>query len=370
MPLLGNSTILDSLRITRLIQDQSTRYQATLPLRFLDRLPLVPADDDEIIASITAKNFAADLVADDQAAAVYDGMALEFVTNAIPNIKIGTRLSQSLLNRLARMSMNLATTQDASYFTNWEVTTVNMLLRNVRERANMLACAMMTDSLNYSKNGVTVVGNWGMPSNLKVTPSTLWTSTSATPISDILTLKYTAATTYGEVYTRLTISTPDMLNLFATTEFKGLIAGLTEIASPVPIGGFNTRDARNTRFFSELLQMEIEVEDKLLNTPNPDGTLTSSRVLPLGKVILSTVADDKDPSAMDFGNAVVTEAVAAQLVQDFGPDNFPVGEQFGPIAFYTLPNAQLNPPGALAWAVMRGFPRKHRKTATAVLTVQ
>lgn len=366
--LVANSLLLDSARITRLIQDQATRYQYTLPLRFLDRLAQVNADDDEILVNYTAKNFAADIVADDQPAPVYDGLKLEFVTNTIPNIKAGTRLSQALINRLARIKQNLGTTQDAAYFENWEATTTNMMLRNVRERTNMLACAMQLDSLTYSRNGVVISGSWGMPSDLKSTPGTLWTNTAATPITDIATLKQYAANTYGEVYDRITISTADLINAFSTTEFKALVAGLSQIASPLAASAFNNRDPRNSTFFSALLNMDVEIEDKTLNTPNPDGTVTATRVLPLGKVLLSTKSDDKNPGAMDFANAMVTESTVAALSGD--PDSFPAGEMYGPIAYYTPANTQLNPPGLHAWAVQRGFPRKHRKTATSVLTVQ
>jgi hypothetical protein len=366
--LVANSTLLDSTRLTRLIQDQQTRYQATLPLRFLDRLVQQPADDDEILASVTNRNYAADLVADDQPAPVHDALRLEFVTNAIPNIKWGQRLPQAILNRLNRIGQNAATTADGQFFRDWETTIAAAGLRNVRERANALACAMMLDSLTYKRNGITIVGSWGMPADLKMTPSTLWTSPAATPVTDLLTMKQYAANTYGEVYDRATLSTADLLNAFATAEFKALIAGLSQVASPLPGTAFNPRDQRNVTFLSALTGMEIETEDKLLNEFNADQTVATSRVMPIGKVLLSTRADDRDPATMDFANAIVTESIVAALVGD--PGTFPVGERYGPIAFYTAGNPELNPPALRVWAVQRGFPRKHRKTATAVLTVQ
>jgi hypothetical protein len=367
--LVPNAFLLDSTRVTRLIQDQQTRYQQALPMRFLDRLAQVPADDDEIIASITAKNFAADLVPDDQAAPVYDALKLEFVTNVIPNIKWGTRLPQALLNRLNRIRLNLATTADSQYFERWEEQFARDALRNVRERANQLACAMMIDSLSYSRNGVIITGSWGMPSDLKSTPTNLWTSAAnATPVTDLLTMKMYAANTYGEMYDRATMSTADLLNAFATAEFKAQVASLAQIASPLPAAAFNPRDPRNATFLSVLTGLEIEVDDKTFTVINADGTQTTTRDLPLGKVALSSRADDGNTSCWDFANGVVTESLVAALVGD--PDNFPVGEQYGPVAFYTPGSPDLNPPGLRVWAVQRGFPRKHRKTASAVLTVQ
>lgn len=366
---LSTTQILDSTRITRLIQDQATRYANTLPLRFLDRLPLVPADDDEIMARITAKNYAADLVADGQAAAVYSSILLTFVTNTIPNIKDGQDLGQGLLQRLDRIAQNLGTTDDMGYFRNWESATAERSIRNVRERMNILACAMMLDTYAYSKNGLTVnIASWGCPSDLKVTPSTLWTNTAATPITDINTLVQHAANTYGEVYDRITISRADLNNAFATTEFKTLIAGLSQIAAPLAVTNFNNLDPRFSQFFSSLVGLEVEVEDKNYNIINADATQTSGRVLPLGKVILSTRADDKNPSTADFANAVVGESITSRLTGDLY--NFPAGSQRGPIAYYAPKSVDLNPPGLNLFAVVRGFPRKHRLTAYSVLTVQ
>jgi hypothetical protein len=80
---------------------------------------------------------------------------------------------------------------------------------------------------------------------------------------------------------------------------------------------------------------------------------------------LSFTGDDGQSSAYDFANGIVTESIVAPLIAgapDFG------GEQVGPVAFYNG-NRELNPPDLRAWAVARGFPRKHDKYATAVLTV-
>lgn len=365
---VANATFLDSIRVTRMIQDQATRYQNTLPLRFLDRLVQQNADDDEILINYTAKNYAADIIPDDQAAPVYDNLKLEFVTNAIPNIKYGEKFTQNLLNRLERIKSGMASTADANYFKNFQQVAVERAIRNIRERANMLSAAMYIDSLTYSRNGVVISGSWGMPSDLKATPGTLWTSTSATPITDILTMKLYAATTYGEVYDRLTLSTTDMINAFATTEFKSQIASLAQIASPLATSAFNTRDQRNMTFFSALLNMTVETDDKTYNEKAVDGTDTAARALPFGKVILDNSQDDKNPSAADFANAICTESTVAGFVGD--PDNFPVGERYGPIAYYTGSNHNLNPPGMHLWAVQRGFPRRHRKTMSALLTVQ
>jgi hypothetical protein len=366
--LLSDGQILDSVKFNALILDQYSRYQQSLPTTFLNRTEEVNADDDEITTYFTGKVFAADIIADDSKAAVYEAGQLEYVTNTIPNLKVGRRFSQGMIARLNRIRANLTSPGirgEVDMFTNWETTTARDLIRAIQERKNALICAMMLDSITYDRLGIKITGSWGMPSDLKSTPSTAWTSTTATPITDILTLKSYAQQTYGETYDKITMTTPDFINMAATTEFKNLLAGL--VNAPLASTAWNAYDPRMIKLASELLQCEIELENKLIFSQGEDGTQSNARVLPLGKVLLSNRADEKDPTAYDFANALVIEAQVAGLVGD--PDNVAGGQVFGPFGYFTG-NADLNPPNLTAWGVARGFPRKHRKTCTAVLTVQ
>jgi hypothetical protein len=364
--ILGNGQLLDSIRLNRLILDQSTRFNQQMPLRFLDRLRSVDADDGEIIATETAKIYAADIVADDQPAAVYAAGQLQLVTNVLPNLKVGLRVSQAMMQRLERIAAGAATRGDQDLFGAWQVQKAVQVVQGVRERMNVLACGMMIDSLNYDRLGIKFTGTWGMPSALKVTVGVLWTdATNATPITDILTARQTAANTYGTVLNRVTMSTADFLLMVATAQFKQQVTSL--LLAPLATTAFNPRDPRMLRWASELLQMEIVLEDKTFRTQGTDASETLTRVLPLGKVLLDNNANDGSGADMDWGNAIVAESIVARLTGD--PDTFP-GAQFGPFGYYTSGNADLNPPNLMVWGVTRGFPRKFNKFCTACLTVQ
>lgn len=367
MPNLSNGQLLDSTRFTAVIRDTQERFQRNQPLRFLDRTRVVPADDDEIIGTFTGQVFTADLVADDQAAAVYEAGTLTLATTTIPNLKAGKRFSQSLISRLDRIRSNGGTRDDAGYFGNWESRAAADLLLGVRERMNALICAMWLDNNVYNRHGIVVSGSWGMPSDLKFTPTNLWTdATNADPITDILTAKQYGADNYGEVYDRLTLSTADLRNAFATAKFKAYIGGLTSVNAPLVAGNFSSRDPRFINFLSEATGVEIEVDDKQTTVQSAAGARSTTRVLPAGKAILSCKADDNTGAGMDFANAVVTEGRVAGILGLGG--NIPTGEQYGPMAYYTG-DPQLNPPNLIAWGVARGFPRKFRPSATSVITV-
>lgn len=365
--ILSSGQFLKSARINALIRDQSEAYQRRLPLRFLDRTAITPADDEEIIGTYTGKVYAADLIADDQAAAVYDAGQFEFTTNVIPNLKVGARVTQAMMNRLVRMRRGNVARDEVGIFENWEANLAANLRRGVEERMNALIAAMWMDSFTYDRLGIKLAAvSWGTPSNYKVTPSTPWTTAaSATPITDILTLKDTAANDTGEAWDRVTMALADFRLMTATTEFRNLLPGL--VGQPITgATAYNNFDVRMQGFASQLLGMDIEFEDKTYTEQAAAGTISSTRVLTLGKVLLSSKSDDNNPSAMDWGNAIVTESIAAgamDLTTDLG------GEQFGPIAYYTG-NEDLNPPNVIGWGVARGFPRKFRKTSVGVLTVR
>jgi hypothetical protein len=88
---------------------------------------------------------------------------------------------------------------------------------------------------------------------------------------------------------------------------------------------------------------------------------------PINKVGLSNSGDDNDPTAYDFANGITTESIVSGLVKNemLGTIGGPTR---GPIAYATAPS-DLNPPQVVYWGVARGFPRKYRLQATAVLTV-
>jgi hypothetical protein len=99
---------LNNARLTRIVGRLAAELEIERPLNFLRMLPLVPAFNDELIGRFTGRVYAADIVADDQKAVVQEGLSLDVITHALPNVKIGQKLDQKFLDRLGR-SRNRAT---------------------------------------------------------------------------------------------------------------------------------------------------------------------------------------------------------------------------------------------------------------------
>lgn len=366
MSILKDWRFLDSAKITTIVQGLADQLDRDQQLVFLNRTAVVDADDDEITGKWKGNVFAADVIADDQAAVVYESGSMQFVTNTIPNLKIGQSIGQTMLNRIMRMSRNLASTFDSRFFTDWENTVSESLVTGIRERINFLICSMQMDATTYNRMGIDLRGNgWGMPADLKVTTGVDWSdSVNSTPITDLQSvLVDTAPDIYGETYNRVTMSGKAFKYLVNSAEFQNKIKG--ELRYAFGTGQINTKDTVQMRsLLANILNVEIEIVETTFWERANNGAKTRSKVLPTNKVILSRSEDDNNRNAMDFANGIVTESVVGTMLGEEGFD----GESFGPIAYYTSKN-DMNPPGITAWGVQRGFPRKHRETCTAVLTV-
>jgi hypothetical protein len=360
--------LLQAARLTAIIQSLQDVRQLPQDLRFLNRTAIVPAADSEIMARFTGFVTIADLIADDQQAVTYQNSKLSYETTNIPNIKHGTAISQVMLNQLQSLMSNGGMPSDQGLFSDYENRTIDGLLLGVRQRMEALIVAMACDGLSYNRLGIQMTNvTWGMPADLKVTPSVTWdTAGSATPVSDIWTVDRTARVRYGQTFNRVTMSTQAFMCMIATTEFQN--KARTFLAPNVSYTNLTLADLEAQRAIaSNILGKEIELYDARYWAQNPDGTLGSTPYLPIVKVILSNTADDNDPTATDFANGVTTESIvsglaSSEMVGGVG------GPTRGPIAYATVPG-DLNPPNIVYWAVARGFPRKHRLQTNAVLTV-
>lgn len=359
--------LLEALRLTRMIQSLQDVRLMPADLKFLARTPIVPAEDSEIMARFTGYVTIADIIADDQQAVVYNTDKLADESTAIPNLKHGKPLTQSMLNQLS--AINAGNVADMGLFSDYRNRMIDSLLLGVRQRMEMLIVAMMIDAITYDRLGIKITsGGWGMPSDLKITPAISWdTPNTATPVNDIWGARLIAQVRYGQTFNRVTMSTQAFRYMIATTEYQN--KARTYLAPNVSFVNLSQSDLNGmTMLAQNVLGMQIELYDSRYWTQNADGTLTSTPYLDITKVVLTSTADDNDPTAFDFANGTTTESVVnsiapTNVIGDLG------GPVRGPIAYATVANINLNPPQVQMWGVARGFPRKFRLQASAVLTV-
>lgn len=367
---------LNAARVTGIIQGLQDPRLLPQPLIWNQRIPDVPAADDEILASYQGQLLIADIIADDAKAVVYSMGRFAFESTKIPNLKMGLGMNQSMLNIFNRLAQNNALRDDLNLFTNLQNRMMINVKYGVELRKEVLKVAMLLDGFSYNRLGIVMNGvTWGMPTDLKVTSGVAWTSTSATPITDIQTVRRVARVRYGVELNRATMTTAALQYAAATTEFQTqarlLGFGLAGFPAPaIPIQS----DAMIQQIFSRLLgggeggAFIVEIDDRRYWSQDTAGLIGSAPILPLNNVLLTSTANDGNTNAYDFANGVVTEGI----VSSFAPVNVIGGsipQGFGPVAYSTAADPALNPPGVVTWGVARGFPRKHSKPASAVLNV-
>jgi hypothetical protein len=165
------------------------------------------------------------------------------------------------------------------------------------------------------------------------------------------------------------MSTQAFRYMIATTEFQN--KARMYLAPNVSFVNLSLTDVDFQRKIAQqVLDMEIEFYDARYWQQSDAGVFTSAPFLPINKVVLSSTASDGDIMSWDFGNTPVTEGIVARLAGGMtGMIGGNLGAQrYGPVA-YATPNPTLNPPTISLWGVARGFPRKHYRQLTAVLTV-
>jgi hypothetical protein len=357
---------LNTARLSRIIGTLAAKLEIERPLNFLRRLPLVPAFNDELIGRFTGKVFAADVVADDQKANVQEGITLDIFSHTIPNIKIGQKLDQRLLDRIAQLEEQRGSIAGEDALADWENQLAENLLLAVRWQMNAMAAAMMLDTWSYDRFGIQLSGaTWGMPSNLKVTPGTAWSvAATATPISDVFSLQQVAWLNYGITYDTMTMGLTNFNQMVSTTEFANKAtlnvgAPAAFLLTPAALRTLNLEEMKNLA--GRILNINIVLDEHQTRVKNADGTSTTTKTLPLNKVLLSRAADEGNAQTWDFANGVVTESR--------GEVPGLAANSRGPVAYYAPVSHDWNPPGYIAWAVAKAFPRKFVPEASAVLTV-
>lgn len=362
-----NMRFLQAARVNAIMNALQDVREMPAALVWSNRIGDVPAVDSEIMARWVGRLQIADLIADDAAAVVYQTGKFSFESTAIPNLKHGVAMNQEQLNQLQSLSGRVP--NDMSLFESYEENTIDGLLLGVRWRKEALFTAMLMDSFSYNRLGIIMSSaSWGMPSDLKVTPSITWDNpTTATPVNDILSVVLVGKVRYGITFNRVTMTTTDFRYMIATTEFQNKAKAFL----PPQLSFTNLALAAidQQRALAEAtLGMTIELNDSRYWTRDANGTPSSAAFQPVGKVILTDSNNDNNNAVMDFANGIVTESIVASLV-DTGMIGNLGGPQYGPVAYATVANAQLNPPGINYWGVARGWPRKHLLQASACLTV-
>lgn len=358
--------ILQAARITGKIQALQDVRNLSPQLTMLRRTPIVPASESELMVSFIGNPVIADLVADDQKAAVYSVGKFRTETHGAPNLKLGQMLTQGQIEQLKALGMSPA---KFAAFDNSENTILDQLLNGVRMRMEAISWARAMDGFSYRRLGIIMENvTWGMPSDLKVTLEVPITDhTNCLIVTYIFNLKRLAQIRYGIIYDRISMSLAAFNEMIACAEFQ--TKARTYLAPNVSFVNLNVADTESMVALAQrvLGVAEIELQDWRYWTQGENGTLASEPFLPINKFVFSSRMNDNNAMVADFANGVPTEVTVSNLL---GPSGGIIGQipedTYGPVGYA---EGQFNPPQITYWGVGRGWGRKHLKQETAVMTV-
>lgn len=377
----GSLDFFSSARVNKISQGVYDPRLAPQPLVWDKRIPSVNAFDGEIMSRFIGFPVMADLIAPDAKAVMYSMGKFQFETTQIPKLKVGIGLNEEMLTMLDRLQGGLVTNDELGLFSDWEKRTISAVRYGVDMRRESLLIAMVLDNLSYDRMGIKMSNlTWGTYSDLKVTPSTPWDQTTATPITDIQTVRRLARIRYGINFNRMTLSTQALLYASKTTEFQNQMksyVGSFLFGAPAPAIPTQS-DGYIAGLLARILSgipgddnggigpMTIELDDRRAWIQELDGSNVQQPLWPITSVALTSTSNDGNPMAWDFANANIMEGTVSRIAGSMAP-NVPSGP--GPTVYPTLADPQLNAPGIGYWGVQRGFPRKHMLMASAALTV-
>jgi Phage major capsid protein E len=369
--------IFQAARINTIMQALQDKREMPSNLLWLSRTQVVPAADGEIMARFVGRVLIADIIAYGAQAVVYSSGKLTYESSGIPKLKLGMELDEEMLKQLYNIQ-RLGDLNDMGIFKSYENRTLDALRLGIQQRMEAIITGMHIDGFSYDRLGIKMSNvTWGMPSDLKITPSTPWTNHgSATPVDDILTTVLVGRVRYGIVFNRLTMSTQAFREMIACTEFQN--KARTVLAPNVSYVNLPLSNLSQQKLIAEAVlsapgddnagNIKIEFNDSRYWYQNEDGTQQSAPFQPINKVILTSSLDDNDPTAYDFANGVVPETIASSLIPSGVIGNF-TQPAYGPVAYATPSSQNLNPPGVTYWGAAAGWARKHRLQSSAVLTV-
>lgn len=362
--------LLEVTRLTGIIQTLNEELMAPENLVYLNSVPVVNAVDGDILGTYEGNLVSADIINDDQKAVIRSQGRYNLSTNAIPNFKQGSLITQAMRNLFGRITRNGALRGDVTTFEDYVRNEVATKLASIRVLMNRMIAGMRIDSFEYNKMGVVYKNvSWGMPSDLKWIPSIPWIgfTSTATPVDDLLLWLNYAKQTYGEVYNRIRLSTKAFNNIIKTDNFRTYAKLYTPAANAGEAFPVNNGPLMR-QILESITELQFVTDDTTFRDELNSGATVTKRVLPENIAELSNTGDDNNEAVMDFANAVANEtefgnAPGTQVVGG----GFP-GPQYGPVSYATV-KGNLNPPNMTIWAVGRGFPRKKRPTCTARITM-
>lgn len=374
---LNRYSMLAQANIQRVVNQLVDIREFPEQLGILTRVPVINAEQDEVLLRFRGRVFAASILSDTGRAPARPGPEMTLSQSTLPRLGHKIPLTAKQYELLARIEENVAGSRDADRLRIGISQQLADLVEGIRVRWATMAYGMQLGSFAYTTHGkVKATIAWdNFPSALQLDVSgvstTRWSAAStATPVADIQSLIKTGKTVYGVIYDQIEMSQTAFDNMIRTTEFKGLVQSLFAVGQVTGSGialPFNNTELMKPMAQQILGVKNIIINDWTYNELGEDGqTISLNRYMPVNKVILSSMSHNGNDGVHDIANTEVLESMAGMVPGMVGEAT---GGPFGPYGYVAAASLTGDPPGLELHARAVSLPRRHFDAASAVITV-
>jgi hypothetical protein len=314
----------------------------------------VTAEDEEIEPFIKSRLFAADITSDDPEATVYETQQFEAISS-IPNLKLGALISEQILTRMRNYRNGIRHKNDYQFLSCYRNQLIQNLLVGLYTRMESILIGAAMGRLSWSSLGIKSDNIWDMPSDLNIILATPFRYAERSDSVDAIRHVIAVGKKYNVDYDRITM---------ATKTFKELI-NTRQLRSQANLDKYGKDLEKVLKAVADFFNVKLELYDKTMLTRTPDGNSRRERLLPEGKIIFSSSKLDNKPETLDWADAPVTECL--DILKSKTRKNKLANKNH--LTGYFRGNSDTNPTQVRAWAVRRGWSRRHNKAVTACLTV-
>lgn len=331
-------------------------------LFYLNRTPVLPATDRELMMRWRGTAVIADLIALDARSTVYRMLQAKTSQAEIPKIKFGTSLMESDVREV--LTLGQAELDAGRPVPEFVRNLFRLLIRQLvvgrRWRLESMLIGSILGGFSYDRMGIKMNGTFGKDSAVIATVSPAWTdAVNSKPLDNI---RYFID--YMRIYkqtriNRMVLPSAAFDTMIATDQFKAesqsaLLSLFNLTALPV-----TNRDEQIAALKRRTGLQEIVLYDSHYRWENDAGARFLQRLLPLNAVILDSTDNDNNENVRYIGNAGVTETAFAGVVGHReigeGGDMGLTGMRPGPYYYTSVPH-DLDPPQIQAKVVQHAWP--------------
>lgn len=361
--------ILYPANATRVLKEQTPMLLKEGKTPWMARTPINDADEDEMTLRYKSRIFAADIVTEDSTALARESGQFTAVQYGSNKLKHGKKLNEKWIRMLRKLEKKqFVGDNEIVSFRGWVGRSLAELHTGANQRVEGMINGMLAGGYHYDRLGLKIDADFGMASENKYVAATPHSSTSSTPLKDIVTAFIDQDVNWNQRFNHITCRYDWITAVVATDEFKAEAARAinpyqlaSSIGSMIEARSANYPQQAATigKLLTDMVgwPVTVEVNENVFyeykNNGAENWTAGAATKYHPDNMLFFT---NSSTNAFDIGNGELVEAIlgdmgCANVIGSFHGAGFN-----GPMG-YTVKSPDLNPPTITTWVTAWMAPR-------------